>query len=134
MSCPQQKHLWMGLDGRILRLFLRHQTQRRFSSGNCTTQKSPVIENGTVKQTGPLHKVKQSDQPGGQLRTWTGHQRDNELEPPKEETYRQREDNTKPNKTTKFTKGKQIIRQRRMKRESTQKIRIFSWVYFIDQF
>ena len=59
----------MGLDGRILGLFLRHQTQRRFSSVNRTTQKSPVIKDGTVKQTGPLHKVKQSDQPGGQLRT-----------------------------------------------------------------
>lgn len=131
MSCPQQKHFRVGLDGRILRLFLRHQTQWLISSVNCPTQKSPVIEDGTRKQTRPLHKVKQSDQSGGQLRTLTGHQRDHELEPPQEEKNWQRKGDTKPNKTIKFEKGKQILRQGRMKRENTQKIRnIFMSLFY----
>lgn len=111
----------MGLDGRILRLFLRHQTQWLISSVNRATQESTVIEDGTRKQTRPLHKVKQPDQPGGQLRTLTGHQRDHELKPPQEEKNRQRKGDTKPNKTIKFEKGKQILRQGRMKVKTLKK-------------
>lgn len=109
MSCSQQKYLRMGLDGWILRLLLRHQAQRLNSSIIRTTQKSPIIKDGTVKQTRPLHQIKQSHQSRGQLWTLTRHQRDHEPQSQKEKTYWQREGKTKSNKTIKYEKGEQIF-------------------------